>query len=90
MPKYILAAGLLLPVLAACAPTTSATTPAGFIGTLPEGVAAMAAPGQDLTAVELREDDNCYWYRYVGPVETTMLPLRTVNGNPICATVEEA
>jgi hypothetical protein len=29
-------------------------------------------------------EDGCYWYRYVGPVETTYLPLRTIEGRPIC------
>ncbi|CTQ34547.1 hypothetical protein JAN5088_03343 [Jannaschia rubra] len=45
---------------------------------------AMAAPYQDLQSVELRAEDGCYWYSHAGPVETTMLPLRTSNGNKIC------
>ena len=72
---------LVLP-LAACA------VPAGDAGpgsTLPEAVRAAAAPFQDLSVVELREDDGCYWYRHTGPVETTFLPLRTRDGRPICA-----
>lgn len=44
----------------------------------------MAAPYQDLQSVRLRPEDGCYWYRHVGPVETTMLPLQTVDGRPIC------
>ncbi|QPM92039.1 hypothetical protein [Pseudooceanicola algae] len=44
----------------------------------------MAAPYQDLQSVRLRPEDGCYWYRHAGPVETTMLPLRTVDGRPIC------
>lgn len=47
-------------------------------------LSAMAAPYQDLQSVRLRPEDGCYWYRHVGPVETTMLPLRTVDGRPIC------
>lgn len=47
-------------------------------------LSAMAAPYQDLQSVELRPEDRCYWYRHVGPVETTMLPLRTADGKPIC------
>jgi len=47
-------------------------------------LSTMAAPYQDLGSVELRPD-GCYWYRHVGPVETTMLPLRMVDGRPICA-----
>ena len=47
-------------------------------------LSAMAAPYQDLRSVELRSEDGCYWYRHVGPVETTMLPLRTTEGSAIC------
>jgi hypothetical protein len=56
----------------------------GFLRELPEGVAAIAAPYQNLQEVVLKPEDGCYWYRHVGPVETTMLPLRTVAGRPIC------
>ncbi len=52
---------------------------------IPPEVAAMAAPGQDLATVRLRAEDNCYWYSYAGPVETTLLPLKTIDGRPICA-----
>ena len=51
---------------------------------LPEGVALIAAPYQNLQEVILKPEDGCYWYRHVGPVETTMLPLRSVRGRPIC------
>ena len=47
-------------------------------------LSAMAAPYQNVQTVELRPQDGCYWYRHVGPVETTMLPLRTPEGRPIC------
>lgn len=50
-----------------------------------EQIAALAAPYQDLSTVERRPGDGCYWYRHVGPVETTMLPLRTPEGNSICS-----
>lgn len=56
----------------------------GFLGAAPEGVLAIAAPNQDLTAVRVDPTSGCYVYRYRGPVETTLLPLRTVNGRPIC------
>lgn len=59
-----------------------------FIRELPEEVIALAAPNQDLTAVKLLPEDNCFWYRHVGPVETTLLPLRTAEGRPICASSE--
>jgi hypothetical protein len=44
----------------------------------------LAAPYQDLQSVRLQPEDGCYWYLHLGPVEATMLPLRTVNGRPIC------
>ncbi|MDO8986450.1 hypothetical protein [Cypionkella sp.] len=56
----------------------------GFLKELPEGVALIAAPYQNLQEVILKREDSCYWYRHVGPVETTMLPLRSVHGRPIC------
>lgn len=56
----------------------------GFIKELPEGVLEIAAPSQDLTAVKIDPIDGCYVYRHVGPVETTLLPLRAKNGRPIC------
>jgi len=82
---------IALAVLAACAAPSDAVDPqTGFLRDLPEAVAAIAAPNQDMSAVRLRPEDGCYWYRHVGPVETTMLPLRTVNGNPICAVAQDA
>lgn len=56
----------------------------GFLTQAPEGVLAIAAPNQDLTAVRVDPANGCYVYRYKGPVETTLLPLRTVDGRPIC------
>lgn len=70
--------------LAACAETgTGGSGSGGPVTSLPESVVAMAAPNQNLQAVRLM-DDGCYWYRHDGPVESTMLPLRTTAGNPIC------
>ena len=73
-------------VLAGCAvadgPATDPDT--GFIEDLPEGVVAIAAPYQNLRAVRISPEDGCYWYLHDGPVESTLLPLRTVQGNPIC------
>ncbi|GKY87352.1 hypothetical protein [Sinisalibacter aestuarii] len=73
--------------LAACegGTTGQAGATAGYIQTLPEGVLAIAAPNQDLSAVRIDPADGCYVYRYVGPVETTFLPLRTREGRPICS-----
>lgn len=50
---------------------------------LPDELIAMAGPNQDLNSVRLLED-GCYWYRHVGPVETTLLPLRHRDGRPLC------
>lgn len=60
----------------------------GAAGNVPEGVAAIAAPYQDLRTARVRPEDGCYWYSHAGPVETTLLPLRTVDGRPICAVTE--
>ncbi|WP_081979702.1 hypothetical protein [Pseudooceanicola atlanticus] len=54
------------------------------IGNIPESVATLAAPDQDLNTARLRSEDNCYWYAHSGPVETTLVPLRSAGGNPIC------
>lgn len=60
-----------------------------FIQVLPEAVLKIAAPYQDLTAVQIDPADGCYVYRYAGPVETTFLPLRSVSGRPICTRAPE-
>lgn len=72
----------LCAILSACGVT--ATDNDGIIRELPEEVIALAAPNQNLQAVKLPEDDNCYWYQHVGPVETTMLPLLSNRGQRIC------
>lgn len=75
----------LLALGACTVPNSQATDKStGFLKELPEGVALIAAPYQNLQEVMLKPEDGCYWYRHVGPVETTMLPLRTVEGRPIC------
>lgn len=53
-------------------------------GNVSEAVAALAAPGQDLTSARILPEDGCYWYEHSGPVETTLVPLRSAGGNPIC------
>jgi hypothetical protein len=50
----------------------------------PTQLAEIAAPGQDLSRVKLDPSNGCYLYRYRGPIETTYLPVRTRQGNPIC------
>ncbi|MBA3909927.1 MAG: hypothetical protein C0524_08565 [Rhodobacter sp.] len=78
--------GIALLTLGACAaPINQAIDKeTGYLKELPEEVAALAAPYQNLQEVTLRPEDGCYWYRYVGPVETMMLPLRSKAGRPIC------
>lgn len=82
MPPRIL---LILPlVLAACVPTTGTrVTSDGLVVNPPEALVALAAPGQNLETIRLL-DDGCFWYSHTGPVETTLLPLRTAAGRPIC------
>ncbi|WP_245706617.1 hypothetical protein [Ruegeria marina] len=78
---------LVLVTLAGACTEVSTTPDQSGPGTsvrISDEVASIAAPNQDLTAVRLLPEDNCYWYRYVGPVETTYLPLRTTEGRPIC------
>lgn len=82
MHERNVAAALALLITAGCAAQTTSTGTGG--GNVPEDVAALAAPGQDLTTARIAPEDGCYWYEHRGPVETTLLPLRTVNGNPIC------
>lgn len=85
MRKALVAATALLVLGACAAPVRQSPEPEPyFLEELPVQVAAVAAPYQDLRAVRLRSEDGCYWYRHVGPVETTMLPLRTAAGNRIC------
>ena len=83
-PVWLFGCATLL--LAACEGIEGGTSnpSSQFISELPEGVLAIAAPYQDLTAVQIDPSDGCYVYRHVGPVETTLLPLRAANGRPIC------
>lgn len=70
-------------ILAGCAdPNTPGAD--GVLPIVPEQVLPIAAPYQNLNAVRVGPNDNCYWYRHAGPVESTWLPLRTGGGNPIC------
>ena len=75
--------------LTACGDIQGSAHESQYIQQLSKGVLAIAAPYQDLKAVKIDPSDGCYVYRHVGPVETTFLPLRTVNGNPICSRAVE-
>ena len=76
--------------LSACveATSTGGAAPDQFIGEVPESILEIAGPNQDLTALQVDPVDGCYTFRHIGPVETTMLPLRAKNGRPICTRVE--
>ena len=73
-------------LLGAC--DTTAQNPTQNIGNLPEAVLELAGPGQNLATARFQEEDGCYWYEHNGPVEKTLLPLRTASGNPMCVTRE--
>lgn len=77
---------LLITVLAlgACSESLSNSQGSASLPPVPEQVVALAAPNQDIATARLRPEDNCYWYMHSGPVEETLLPLRTAGGNPIC------
>ncbi|CUH60791.1 hypothetical protein DU478_20345 [Thalassococcus profundi] len=83
---YTRSALLLTTVLAlgACSESFSNSQNASSRPPLPENILELAAPNQDLATAYLRPEDNCYWYMHASPVETTRLPLRTIEGNPIC------
>lgn len=83
--KTLLLIGSLLALGACAVPVAETADPGtGLSAEVMTQLSAMAAPYQDLQSVRLRPEDGCYWYRHVGPVETTMLPLRTADGRPIC------
>jgi hypothetical protein len=83
--KTLLLIGSLLALGACAVPVAETADPdTGLSAEVMTQLSAMAAPYQDLQSVRLRPEDGCYWYRHVGPVETTLLPLRTVDGRPIC------
>ena len=97
MTLRILAAGCAALTLIGCVEianigdgATAVIAPAENFIDVPEQVRSAVSPNQDLSAVKIDPVDGCYVYRYVGPVETTFLPLRTVDGRPICARAEEA
>ncbi|WP_373636644.1 hypothetical protein [Yoonia sp. BS5-3] len=60
-----------------------------FIEELPANVTEIVGPNQNLDQVVLLPEDNCYWYNHAGPVETTLIPLRSQRGRPICVSVPE-
>ncbi|WP_322889539.1 MULTISPECIES: hypothetical protein [unclassified Yoonia] len=83
--KLLLLAGVSLAACTEMPATEAAPNGSPFLAELPESVRAIAAPNQNLDRVVFVQEDNCYWYEHIGPVETTLLPLRTARGNTICA-----
>lgn len=85
MTRHMILISALLALGACTVETMEAQNPqSGAPADVPEQVRMLAAPYQDLTTIRLMPEDGCYWYQHVGPVETTMLPLRSVEGRPIC------
>lgn len=79
----MIAAALL--ITAGCAEQTISTANTSpLLVRIPAAVVEIAAPNQDLATARLLQEDGCYWYLHSGPVETTLLPLRTESGSPIC------
>lgn len=76
---------LVSALVAGCAATGPGGAESDDPAPLPEEVVAIAAPWQNLATARLLPEDGCYWYEHAGPVEATMLPLRTAEGRPICA-----
>lgn len=83
--RSLSAAALLLLLSACAAPSEPGPGGPNFLEELPEGLAEVAAPDQNLRAVIIAPEDGCYWYQHVGPIETTFLPLLTRDGRPICS-----
>lgn len=79
-----IAAMLLLTACATVPDAEISGSAADVLEELPPELLAIAAPHQDLTSVRIQPEDGCYWYQWIGPVETTYLPVRTVDGRPIC------
>ena len=75
----------LLATLGACGAPAPSMDERGFIADLSPEVAALAAPNQNLDAVQFRPDDGCYWVQWDGPVETVMVPLRATGGGLVCS-----
>jgi len=82
--RYKAAVFLLLGACAATGPAETLPEDPGFIEELPAEVLAIVGPNQNLRAVRILPEDGCYWYQWSGPVETTFLPLNTVDGRQIC------
>ncbi|TDT72722.1 hypothetical protein BDE40_3574 [Litoreibacter halocynthiae] len=70
-------------LLSACTATISPNR-SSKVRQVPDEVVNLAALGQDLSTARLLPEDGCYWYEHRGRVETTLLPLRSARGNPIC------
>lgn len=81
--NFVVQTSLLL-ALGACSATFDGAA-SGTTGAIPDEVAQIAAPYQDLTTARLRPEDGCYWYLHTGPVETTLIPLRDAEGRIICS-----
>ncbi len=84
LPSALVIAALVAP-LAGCDPAAFPLASGTAPETVPEAVRAVAAPNQNVDSARLLPEDGCWWYEYAGPVETTLLPLLTAEGRPICS-----
>lgn len=81
--SYIVIAAVL--INAGCGTMTVKTEkPESNTQGLPPELISLVAPGQDASTARLLPSDNCFWYEHRGQVETTLLPLTTAEGRPIC------
>ncbi len=83
-PIALLTSPLFCLGLAACEPVAGTEGASNGRVTVPESVSSIAVSHQDLSTARIDPKDGCFWYTHRGPVETTELPLRTAQGNPIC------
>lgn len=88
MKRQILMVSTATALLSACAVSNPSPTLESEESAVPEAVVQLAGPDQNVQTARILPSDNCYWYEYVGVVETTLLPLKTADGRRICAQAE--
>ncbi|WP_138469328.1 hypothetical protein [Poseidonocella sp. HB161398] len=87
MASRMLSAPLILVLVAGlggCDPAAFAVPGSDAPSPVSDEIRALAAPYQDVETARILPADGCYWYEHRGPVETTLLPLLTREGRPIC------
>ncbi|MEL7343427.1 MAG: hypothetical protein AAFN59_01025 [Pseudomonadota bacterium] len=79
---------IAFPALCLCVLVACETGP--YLSEVPEEVAALVGPNQNLERITLLEEDGCYWYEHTNAVETTLLPLLSTRGRHICTQPADA